>query len=198
MRDEWIHVGRLWTNGEQFLAIDSAGRGDWRGDSDEEFDRTLELTPRETGLVVGTRTAVLVGGDGVVRDDSWIEVFRSESGVLAFVQAGGPDYRMALAAALACPDEDDLDGAVVGVDSSELAVFTAAADGDGEFANPFERARPGPVPAEHGPPPRGAGPGLLISTEGVAAYRLKVRWFTELDDESRFARWLLIPLAAGH
>ncbi|WP_301548194.1 hypothetical protein [Micromonospora sp. C95] len=77
MRDEWIHVGRLWTNGEQFLAIDSAGRGDWRGDSEEEFDRTLELTPEETGLSVGMRMAVLVGGDGVVRDDSWIEVFRS-------------------------------------------------------------------------------------------------------------------------
>lgn len=89
MRDEWIHVGRLWTNGEQFLAIDSAGRGDWRGDSDEEFDRTLELTPEETGLSVGMRMAVLVGGDGVVRDDNWIGVFQSESGALAFVQASG-------------------------------------------------------------------------------------------------------------
>ncbi|MDI6101644.1 hypothetical protein QLQ12_23770 [Actinoplanes sp. NEAU-A12] len=198
MRDEWIHVGRLWTNGEQFLAIDSAGRGDWRGDSDEEFDRTLELTPEETGLSVGMRMAVLVGGDGVVRDDSWIEVFQGESGVLAFVQASGPDYRMALAAALAYPDDEDLDGAVVTVDSGELAVFTAAADGDGEFANPFEQARPGPVPAEHGSPSRGVDPGLLISTVGVAAYRLKVRWFTELDEKSCFARWLLIPLAAGH
>jgi hypothetical protein len=68
----------------------------------------------------------------------------------------------------------------------------------GEFAIPFEQARPGPVPAEHGSPSRGVDPGLLISTEGVAAYRLKVRWFTELDEKSCFARWLLIPSAAGH
>lgn len=193
-----MHVGRLWTNGEQFLAIDSAGRGDWRGYSDDEFDRTLELTQEDTGLAVGPRMAVLIGGDGVVRDDSWIEVFRDGSGFLAFVQAGGADYRKVLAAALEYPDDGDLDGAVIGVDSGELAVFTAAADGDGEFANPFKRARPGPVPAEHGSPSRGVDPGLLIGTDGVAAYRLKVRWFTELDDGSCFARWLLRPVSAGH
>ncbi|WP_245674115.1 hypothetical protein [Actinoplanes rectilineatus] len=106
----WIHIGRFWSNGEQFLAVDSAGRADWRGDSDDEFDRTLDLTPSEVGLTVGPRTAALVGGDGVVRDDSWVEIFRDGSGVLAFVQAAGPDYRKVLAAALAHPDDADLDG----------------------------------------------------------------------------------------
>ncbi|MFC4068429.1 hypothetical protein [Actinoplanes subglobosus] len=110
MGDGWTHVGRLWTNGEQFLAIDSAGRSDWRGHSDDEF-----------------------------------------------------------------------------------AVFTAAADGDGEFASPLRPAQPGPVPAEHGPPTRDPDPGLLIRTDGVVAYRLKVRWYTRLDDDSCFARWLLVP-----
>jgi hypothetical protein len=198
MRDEWIHVGRLWTNGEQFLAIDGAARSDWRGHSDDDFDRTVQLTWEETGLAVGTRMAALVGGDGVVRDDSWVEVFRGESGALAFVQAGGPDYRKVLAAALDYPDDQDLHGATIEIGSGELAVFTAAADGDGEFSSPFEQARPGPVPAEHGLPSRSVDPGLLIGTDGVAAYRLKVRWFTELDDESCFARWLLIPVTAGN
>ncbi|GLY07864.1 hypothetical protein [Actinoplanes sp. NBRC 101535] len=189
----WIHIGRFWSNGEQFLAVDSAGRADWRGDSDDEFDRTLDLTPSEVGLTVGPRTAALVGGDGVVRDDSWVEIFRDGSGVLAFVQAAGPDYRKVLAAALAHPDDADLDGPVVGADSGELAVFTAAVDGNGMF----EPASPGPVPAEHSPPSRGVDPGLLISTDGVTAYRLKVRWFTQLDESNCFARWLLIPAAAA-
>lgn len=194
MRDEWIHVGRLWTSGEQFLAIDSAARGDWRGHSDDEFDRTVYLTWEETGLMVGPRMAALVGGDGVVRDDSWVEVFRGVSGSLAFVQAGGPDYRKVLAAALEYPNDQDLTGVMVEVGSGEMAVFTAAADGDGEFSIPFVQERPGPVPAEHGAPSRGVDPGLLIGTEGVVAYRLKVRWFTELDDGSCFARWLLMPV----
>ncbi len=197
VRNDWDHVGRLWTSGEQFLAMDSAGRSDWRGHTDDEFDRTVDLTWQDTGLAVGSRMAALVGGDGVVRDDSWVEVFRSGSGALAFVQAAGTDYRRVLAAALEYPDDQDLDGVMLEIRSGELAVFTAAADGDGEFANPFEQARPGPVPAKHGPPSRAVDPGLLISTDGVTAYRLKVRWYTTLDDDSCFARWLLLPVPAG-
>lgn len=30
MRDKWVHVGRPWTNGEQFLAVDAALRGAWQ------------------------------------------------------------------------------------------------------------------------------------------------------------------------
>jgi hypothetical protein len=196
MRNDWNHVGRLWTNGEQFLAIDSAGRNDWRGHTDDEFDRTVDMTWQDTGLTVGTRTAALVGGDGVVRDDSWVEVFSNRSGTLAFVQAGGPDYRTVLAAALAYPDDEDLDGVTIETPSGELAVFTAAADGDGEYATPFDHPRPGPTPAQHGAPSRDTDPGLLIATSGVNAYRLKVRWYTRLDDEGCFARWLLIPATA--
>jgi hypothetical protein len=103
-----------------------------------------------------------------------------------------------LAAALEYPDDQDHDDVMIEVGSGEPAVFTAAADGDGEFATPFEQARPGPVPAEHGSPSRGVDPGLLIGTDGVTAYRLKVRWYTKLDDESCFARWLLIPATTNH
>lgn len=196
VRNNWDHVGRLWTNGEQFLAMDSAGRSDWRGHTDDEFDRTVNLTWQETGLTVGSGMAALVGGDGVVRDDSWIEVFRGASGALAFVQAAGPDYRKVLAAALEYPDDQDLEGVTIAVRSGELAVFTAVVDGDGEFASPFEQARPGPVPEEHGPPSRDDDPGLLIGTDAVTAFQLKVRWYTTFDDESCFARWLLLPVSA--
>src|SRR5690349_20751731 len=82
----WVHVGRGWTNGEPFLAIDAGRRGGWRGGSGEDFERMLDEGPEAASIAVGAGSAALVGGDGVVRDDSWIEVFRSEGGALAFVQ----------------------------------------------------------------------------------------------------------------
>lgn len=33
---------------------------------------------------------------------------------------------------------------------------------------------------------------MLIQT-AESVYRFKIRWYTELDDESCFARWLLTP-----
>lgn len=49
------------------------------------------------------RRALLVGADGVARDDSWMEVFESQAGLAAIVQASGPDYPDALARALGYP-----------------------------------------------------------------------------------------------
>jgi hypothetical protein len=54
----------------------------------------------DTSVPVGDGRAVIVGADGVVRDDSWIEVFEAASGLLAIVQASGPDYPDVLARAL--------------------------------------------------------------------------------------------------
>jgi hypothetical protein len=192
MRESWAHVGRLWTNGEPFLALDAALREAWRGASDDEFDKIVELGPDVTSVPVGPGSAALVGGDGVVRDDSWIEVFQAAHGPIAIVQASGPDYPHALARALDHPSTDDEDGCALHVRSGTLALFSAAVDGAGPHSTPLLAARPGPVPPVHGPPSRGVDPGLLLSTTHTA-YKLKVRWYTELDENNRFARWLLIP-----
>ena len=107
-QEPWIHIGRLWTNGEPFLAVDAALRDAWRGFSDDHyFDQVVELAPDETSIPVGGGRAVLVGGDGVVRDDSWMEVFTSVDGAIAIVQASGSDYPQTLADALAYPRTAD-------------------------------------------------------------------------------------------
>ncbi len=101
----WVHVGRLWTNGEPFLAMDAALRQQWRGGSDEDLfeDRIVGLGPEVSSIRVGTATALFVGGDGVVRDDSWMEVLEADDGALAIVQAAGLDYRHVVAQALDYP-----------------------------------------------------------------------------------------------
>lgn len=52
------------------------------------------------------------------------------------------------------------------------------------------------MPPVHGPPSRGVDEGLLFSTAHTA-YKLKVRWYTELDADNCFARWLLTPVQAN-
>ena len=170
--------------------MDSALRGRWRGGGDEDLfeERIVGLWPDVTGISVGAGTAFLVGGDGAVRDDSWIEVLEADDGALAIVQAAGFDYRHAVAQALRYPDHDDVPGDALQVDSGELAIFSAAADGTDSLLP----ARPGPVPAVHGWPTGTADPGLLIKTSHPA-YRLAVRWYTELPGGGCFARWLLLP-----
>lgn len=115
---------------------------------------------------------------------------------MAIVQAGGPDYPGVLARALGYPAEEDEDGDALRVDSGEIAIFSAALDGTGPHSGPWASARPGPVPATHGPPSRTVDPGLLILTTRTW-YNLKVRWYTRLDEDNCFARWLLIPAQAG-
>jgi hypothetical protein len=191
----WVHVGRLWTNGEPFLAVDAALRDAWRGFTEDHFGQIIGLGPNETSVPVGAGSALLVGADGVVRDDSWVEVFVGGGGTIAVVQASGSDYRYVLAEALGYPDAEDGLGDVLIVGSGKLAIFSAAADGAGPYSVPLLPAEPGPVPAVHGPPSPQTDPGLLL-TSADTAYQLKVRWYTELDDDSCFARWLLTPIAA--
>jgi hypothetical protein len=196
MGDRWAHVGRLWTNGEPFLAVDAALRGAWHGYSNDDFDQVTALGWQDTSVPVDAGRAVLVGADGVVRDDSWIEVSATEAGLMAVVQASGPDYPDVLARALGSPVADDQDGDALTVDSGELAIFSAATDGAGPYSGPLVNAQPGPVPPVHGPPSRQADPGLLIPAPHTE-YKLKVRWYTRLDEGNCFARWLLIPIKAS-
>lgn len=111
-----------------------------------------ELGPQDTGILVGTERAALVGGDGVVRDDSWIEVFEAASGPIAIVQASAADYPEALARALPYPTAQDEDGGTLNVRSGALAIFSAAVDGTGPHSVPLLAAQPGPVPPVHDPP----------------------------------------------
>jgi hypothetical protein len=196
MHGTWTHVGRLWTNGGPFLAVDAALRDAWHGFSKSEYDQVVRLRWQDISITVGTGRAVLVGGDGVVRDDSWIEVFAAASRLVALVQAAGPDYPDVLSRALDYPDADDQDGGTLEVNGGEVAIFSAAVDGIGPYSDPLRPFQPGPVPPVHGPPPRGMDRGLLFST-AHSAYKLKVRWYTELDADNCFARWLLIPVQAN-
>ncbi|MGA4995127.1 hypothetical protein [Nonomuraea bangladeshensis] len=187
-----MHIGRLWTNGDPFLAVDASLRGAWHGFSDNQYDDIVDLGPEDTSIPVGAGRAALVGADGVVRDDSWMEVFQAEDGGIAVVQASGPDYPRVLTEALRYPDTDDEDGGPLIVHSGEIALFSAACDGTGPHSQPLVPARPGPVPPVHGRPSHEDDPGLLIST-AYTAFTFKVRWYTQLDEEGCFARWLLTP-----
>jgi hypothetical protein len=196
MRDQWTHVGRLWSDGGPFLAVDAALRGAWRGFSGDDYDRVVALGWRETSLRVGTGRAVLVGGDAAVLDDSWVEVFAAGTGVVAVVQAWGPGYPDVLAAALGYPVSEEEDGDALTVGSGELAIFNAAQDGTGPYSGSLAGARPGPVPLVNGPPPprEQMDPVLMTSHTG---YELKVRRYTKLGEDKCFARWLLIPVQAN-
>jgi hypothetical protein len=190
----WDHVGRLWTFGEPFLAVDAGIRSAWRGFSDDTyFGQVVDMGPRDTGISVGAARGLLVGSDGLVSDEGWVEVFLSDDGSIALVHVGGPDYRRVLEEALEYPHDKDHVGETLAVPSRELSIFSAALDGGGPHSAPLADARPGPVPVEEdGPPGRESPPGLLVRT-AVTRYQLKVRWYTELDEDSCFARWLLIP-----
>ena len=76
MSERWSHIGRLWTNGDPFLAVDSALRGAWHAFSGP-VRQIVHLFPQDTGIAVGAGRAAVVGADGVVRDDSWMEVFEA-------------------------------------------------------------------------------------------------------------------------
>ncbi|MBB6556283.1 hypothetical protein [Nonomuraea rubra] len=196
MRGSWVHTGRLWTNGDPFLAVDAALRGAWHGFSDNHYDDIVDLGPDDTNIRVGAGLAALIGTDGVVRDDSWLEVFQAENGGIAIVQASGPDYPRVLTEALRHPDTDDEPGDPLIVHSGELALFSAACDGTGPHSQPLVPARPGPTPSVHGRPSHDGDPGLLITTT-YTTFAFKVRWYTQLDEENCFARWLLTPAAVS-
>jgi hypothetical protein len=190
----WEHVGRLWTNGEPFLAVDAEIRSAWRGFSDDTyFDQVVHMGPEDTGISVGTRRGVLVGIDAALSDEGWVEVLVSDDGSIALLYAAGATYRRILEAALAYPHDDDQRGETLEVPSRRLSIFSSALDGGGPHSVPFVEAQQGAMPVDEGVPTRGDDPGILIST-GATRYQLKIRWYTELDEDRVFARWLFIPM----
>lgn len=192
----WTHVGRVWTNGEPFLAMDAPLREHWRGGTDEDaYAAICRLGWEVTSLPVGPGRAAFVGTDGVVGDEGWLEVFTVEHHALAVVQVSGPDYGSLLLAALRFPvDEDDV-GDVIEVRSGDLALFSAAEDGTGPRGAQLVRANPGPPPVTCPPMSREIDPGLMLAMDR-GEYMLRVRWYTELGDGACFARWLLLPATA--
>jgi hypothetical protein len=205
MRERWVHIGRLWSDGQSFMAVDAALRGAWHGFSNEDFetviiDQVIAPGRQDASFPVGTGRAVLVGGDGAVRDDSWTEVFESETGIVAIVQASDlPSYPEVLARALAYPDADDLDGDTLTVTSGEIAIFSPGYDGTGPYSGTFASARPGPVPPVYRLPSYGQphDPDGLLIPAPHPEYKRKIRWYTRLDEDNCFARWLLIPIKAN-
>ena len=194
-RSHWTHVGTLWTNGQPFLALDSALLSAWRGYSDEHYDRLVHRGPEVTSIAVDTGTAALISTDGTVYDEGWLQVYRADGPRIAVVQAAGRDYAKALATALAYPAAEDEPGDTVSITSSTLVILDACIDGDGEHSAPILPEAPGPSPthwSRYGT--EFAETGGLRLTVPPSTYRLSVRWLTEVPDtDVCFARWILQP-----
>jgi hypothetical protein len=197
VENEWTHLGRLWTNGDPYLAVDAEVRHRWLGyTADEYFDRIVDLGPDETHIMLGDEAAAVVGADGIVGDDSWMEVFSSTDGTIAVVQASGDDYRQTLDAALRYPGASGDPDPLIKIPSRELAIFSAACDGAGEYAMKLVPAEAGQAPAEHGPPSPDNDTGLLVRVPSTT-YRVRALPYTELAGSGCFARWLLVPEPSG-
>ncbi|MGY2003771.1 hypothetical protein [Blastococcus sp. SYSU DS1024] len=188
----WTHVGRCWTDGEPFLALDSDLLPHWRGLSEQGYEALApQLDYQLTGVRLGGSTAALVLTDPEVGDEGWLEVFRADDGSIAVVQAAASDYRGTLDAALGFPEAGDQVGDVVSVPSGRLAFISAALDGTGEDGAFLLPESPGPTPdsGELADDAATDASPLLVVPPG--AFRLSVRWRTELHEDAAFARWLL-------
>ncbi|MGY1826056.1 MULTISPECIES: hypothetical protein [unclassified Blastococcus] len=187
----WTHVGRCWTNGEPFLALDGDLLPAWRGMSEQAYEALVpRLDYQLTGIPVGGSTAALVLTDPEVGDEGWLEVFRADDGGVAVVQASAGDYRATLDTALAFPEGDDQVGDVVRVPSGRLAFISAALDGTGEDGAFLLPESPGPTPDSPvlaDDTVTDASP-LLVVPPG--AFRVSVLWRTEVHEDAAFARWL--------
>jgi hypothetical protein len=189
MPPAWTHVGRFWSNGEPFLAMDADLLADWRGLSDQGYEALVpQLDYSLTSIPVGAGTAALVLTDPEIGDEGWLEVFRGDDGSIAVVQANAADYRGTLDAALYYPVTDDQAGDAVAVRSGRLAFASAALDGTGDDGADLLPESPGPAPATGDDAPDTGSP-LLVVPPGT--FRLSVLWRTELYEDAAFARWLL-------
>jgi hypothetical protein len=195
MSRSWTHVGRFWTNGEPFLALDETLLPAWLGESAGAYeDLVPQLDYELTGIPVGAGTAGLVLTDPEIGDEGWLEVFRGDDGSVAVVQVNAGDYRGTLDVALSFPGTGDQPGDVVPVPSGRLAFVSAALDGAGEHGAFLLPESPGPTPDSDeltDDASTDASP-LLVVAPG--SFRLSVRWRTELHGDAAFARWLLTPV----
>jgi hypothetical protein len=198
MSRTWTHVGRCWTNGEPFLALDADLLPDWSGETGCHYESLVpDLDPELTSIPVGAGRAALVLTDAEIGDEGWLEVFRAADGAVAVLQVTAVNYPAAVSAALAQPDDAADPGDHVPVPSGRLAFISAALDGAGVQAAPLVPEAPGPLPASDDYDERqddAGGPLLRATAHG---FRLWVQWRTtlddQLDDEAAFARWLFLP-----
>jgi len=197
MPDTWTHVGRCWTNGEPFLAMDVGLLPHWRGMSDNTFQELVpQLGYEVTSLAIGPGRAGLIMTDPEISDEGWLEVFRADDKI-AVVQAYAADYPTVLAAALAHPADDDQAGDPIDVPNGRLAILSAALDGDGPDGAILHPESPGPLPTSWDLDPLVPDVGGPVLDVGPRSYGVAVRWMTELDEDVVFARWLLTPSAAA-
>ena len=194
MSRAWTRIGRLWTNGESFLALDADLLPSWRGLSDNTYqDVIVGLSWDVTSIPVGVGTAAHIATDPEVGDEGWLEVFRS-SEAIALVQASPEDddaYGATVTAALEQPEDDDVRGDAVQVTGGRLAFLSAALDGEGEDSPPLQAAAAEALPdtwPDLDDDDELAG--LVLDVEPTTL-RVQVRWRTELDS-GVFARWLLV------
>ena len=191
----WTHVGRCWTNGEPFLALDETLLPEWRGESRGAYESLVpQLGYGLTGIPLGAGTAGVVLTDPEIGDEGWLEVFRADDGSVAVVQAEAVDYRGALDGALSFPDTDDQAGEIVPVPSGRLAFVSAALDGTGEFGAFLLPESPGPTPDSDEPADDASTDASPLLVVPPGAFLLSVRWRTELSADAVFARWLLTPI----
>jgi hypothetical protein len=188
----WTHAGRCWTNGEPFLVLDADLLPHWRGASANAYEALVpDLAYELTAVPLGPGSAGLVLTDPEVGDEGWLEVFRSDDGAVAIVQAAGPDYPAVLAAALAHPTDDDQRGDPVDVPSGRLALISAALDGTGPDGASLSVESRAPLPSSAGYDARTDDEGAPLLEVGPRTYQLSVCWMVEVDEEASFARWLL-------
>lgn len=191
MPHSWTHVGRCWTNGEPFLALDGDLLPAWRGMSEQAYEALVpRLGYQLTGIPLDGGSAALVLTDPEVGDEGWLEVFRADDGSIAVVQAAAEDYRTALDTALAFPATGDQVGDVVAVPSGRLAFISAALDGTGEDGAFLLPESPGPTPHSAALDDGAATDASPLLVVAPGAFRLSVLWRTELDERSAVARWL--------
>lgn len=189
MSGDWVHVGRVWSNGEPLLVADGLAAADWRGQDEGEFARVV-VHPEGLGDFRLAAGAGLLLNDAVVRDDSWIEVFQRVDGAFALVQAAGEDYAAMVRAALAV-EEDDETGGLLEAPSGSVTVMSSACDGGGHDAQRLVPAQPGPDPQEHSWPDEHSEAGLSLPVRS-GRFEVSGTWFTELG-EGCYARWCFVP-----
>nr|WP_042177537.1 hypothetical protein [Kibdelosporangium sp. MJ126-NF4]CEL12665.1 hypothetical protein [Kibdelosporangium sp. MJ126-NF4]CTQ93529.1 hypothetical protein [Kibdelosporangium sp. MJ126-NF4] len=178
----------MWTSGAQFLVMDRYFLYAWQG-ADDQVGALSQMHWFQTATEVGTGWAAVVATDGTIGGDGWLEVFQNRRSV-AIVQAQGEPYTRALGKALEYPDDGDHMGDVVPVPSGDMYFFNATLGGDGDWP----KAKPGRPPAQWEPADDAAeAPSGLRFDVPRGDYQLHVRWMTEPDEQTCFARWLFTP-----
>ncbi|GIF78272.1 hypothetical protein [Asanoa siamensis] len=190
--EPWRHVGRVYTNGQQFLVLDIGVLAAWRA-TEEQIDELVELGSCVTTLPVGDGIAGIVAVDASINDEGWLEVFQRGTDHVAIVQGLGSPYRDVMVRALSYSSTTQADDAFIEIGGDELVLWDSALDGAEDTHTGLHHAVPRRLPAD--PQPLHAGSplppaGLRIPVR-PGTYQLDVRWRTALGDGAHFARWLL-------